>query len=246
MLDGLGGVSMFRCGGCGRALKVPAQFRGAAPAPSPSNGPARPANPASDLSEPTRAMPRVSPRAAAPPPVMPVTPATAVPGGLANPGVPTAMTPTAASGIDGSPPVDGAPPNAGPEPESLKPPLILRLVLWVIALPVGSLIVFALANAFHVLTKSQLEDTFLRADWGRFVPIARLLPFCALATALLVQLGVFGLERLRARNLRARGSGGSRRGPGGTRPRPTRPLSPGGPAQRAGNGGGARRDRVTS
>lgn len=243
MLDQLGGVTTFRCGGCGRALKVPAQFRG--------NG-ASPAAPPADVpSEPTRAMPKVAPRPAptpAPPvmPVTPVTPVTPVPGGLANPGVPTAQTPRADRGIDVAPPDDGAPPAARPEPESLKPPLILRLVLWAVALPLGSLITFGIASTLHMLTKSQLEDTFLRADWGRFVPIARLLPFCALATAILVQLGVFGLEQLRARNLRARRSGGSGRGPGGARPRPTRPLSPRGTGQRASNGGGNVRDRAIS
>jgi hypothetical protein len=238
MLDKLGGVSTFRCGGCGRALKVPAQFRDAAPparAPEPA--------PVESENEKTRAMPRIAPRPA-PAPMPPVTP---VPGGLANAGVPTAMTPTADGGIDRSPPIDGAPLAADPEAESesLKPPLLLRFALWVIALPVVSLLTFALASAFHMLTKSQLEDTFPRADWGRFVPIARLLPFCALMTALLVQLGVFGLEQLRARNLRARRSGGgSGRGPGGARPRPMRPLSPRSP-QRATNGRPAR-DRVTS
>ncbi|HEY5011708.1 MAG TPA: hypothetical protein VIK61_03260, partial [Acidimicrobiia bacterium] len=128
-------------------------------------------------------------------------------------------------------------------PASLKPPLILRLALWAIALPLGSLIVFAIASSLKVITKAQLEDTFLLAGWGRFVPIARLLPFCALATALIVQLGVFGLERLRARNLR-------KGPPGRNRPRPesTRPHAPSGRGQRPdGNGSGARsRDRVIS
>jgi hypothetical protein len=137
-------------------------------------------------------------------------------------------------------------PRVAPTPETLRPPLILRLCLWVIALPLGSAIVFGLANAFGVLTKSQLEDTFLRADWGRFVPIARLLPFCALATALIVQLGVFLLERHRAHTLRAAsgpGRGGSN-GRGG-RPGPTRPHTPPDAAQRATNGDRAR-DRITS
>jgi hypothetical protein len=251
MLDHLGGVTTFRCGGCGRALKVPAQFRnGTAPAPAPSRPPARDPDP--HPHDATRAMPRVptgpvATRPVAAAPLTPVTPVAPVPGGLANPGVPTARTPAVDRGIDGPPPDARTTDDAAPiDPESLKPPLILRLVLWVIALPLGSLLTFAFASALGVLTKSQLEDTFLRADWGRFVPIARLLPFCALATALLVQLGVFLLEQLHARNLRARRAGGPKRGPGGGgRPRPTRPHTPRGPAQRAGNGG-TRRDRVTS
>ena len=39
MLDNLGGVSTFRCGGCGRGIKVPAQFRGA---PRPTGPGSRP------------------------------------------------------------------------------------------------------------------------------------------------------------------------------------------------------------
>ena len=121
-----------------------------------------------------------------------------------------------------------------PTPESLQPPLVLRLALWAIALPLGSLIVFALARWFGVLTKAQLEDTILLTGWGRFVPVARLLPFCALATALIVQLGVFGLERLRARNLRPRASlrGGGRVRTPGPGPGPRRPMRPPGQGQR--------------
>jgi hypothetical protein len=262
MLDHLGGVTTFRCGGCGRALKVPSQFRDGARASGPGSRPPGPG-------DATQAMPRVAPPMATPPVGAPpfVGAATVgsvgsaglgvapVPGGLANPGVPTGRVPATAgaggSGIDGidGPAGDAAGDGApGPiAPESLKPPLILRLLLWVIALPLGSLIVFGLASAVHVLTKSQLEDTFLRADWGRFVPIARLLPFCALATALLVQLGVFGLELLHARNVRGRRAGGAsgRGSGGGSRPGPGRPHAPRGPGQRATNGR-TLRDRVTS
>jgi hypothetical protein len=132
--------------------------------------------------------------------------------------------------------------------------LILRLALWVIALPLGTLFVFGIANRLKILTRLQLENTFVLTGWGRFVPIARLLPFCALATALIVQLGVFGLEWRRAQMLRngPKGRGRPRRGPGGGgggRPGPTRPHAPNGqgqrPGQRATNGGRAR-DRAVS
>jgi hypothetical protein len=120
--------------------------------------------------------------------------------------------------------------------------LILRLAVWVIALPLGSFLVFILASWSGFLTRTQLENTILLPGWGRFVPIARLLPFCALATALLVQLGIFGLERLRDRNLR-RGPPGRRRSGGGGRPR--RPMTPAGQGQGATNGSRSR-DRVVS
>jgi hypothetical protein len=241
-------VSTFRCGGCGRALKVPAQFRDAPPrGGGPGGGAAEPSRPSGG--EPTQAMPRVSAGPVSPgavaagvvPPVTPSMPVAAPPG----PGGPV--------GWNGEPALPGATPPPL-SPESLRPPLILRLILWVIALPLGSLLIFGIGTAVGVLTKSQLEDTFLLAGWGRFLPIARLLPFCALATALIVQLGVFLLERLRARNLRrgpARrgkpGDGGlGGRGGGERRPGPTSPLAPNGRVQR-GTGDGARtRDRVTS
>jgi hypothetical protein len=259
MLDNLGGVTTFRCGGCGRALKVPAQFREAG-----TGGPgSRPPAPG----EPTQAMPRVRPESGPPaesaptPPVVPApvpTPAPVPPMPVAGPPVagppvaglprsgPPAGPPTGRSPIaEASAPleVDGSARPVPIPPEGLRPPLVLRLALWAIALPLGSLIVFTVASWLKILTKSQLEDTFLLAGWGRFVPIARLLPFCALVTALIVQLGVFGLEQLRLRNLRNRPP--RRRGGSGARPGPTRPHAPGGQAQ-PGTNGSRSRDRVIS
>jgi hypothetical protein len=157
------------------------------------------------------------------PPVVPVAPVTPIAPAPIAP-APGAATPT------------GAP----VPPESLRPPFILRFALWLIALPLGSYLVFRIASSLKLLTKSQLEDTFLRSDWGRFVPVARVLPLCALAIALIIQLGEFGLVQLRARNLR-------KGPPGRSRPRtgPTRPLAPTGTRQPDGNGARSR-DRVTS
>ena len=220
MLDNLGGVATFRCGGCGRALKVPAQFR-TGPGERPTGPGSRPESPV----ERTRVLPKV-------PPPTPVNPINA-----ANPAAAAQVPPGS-----GLPPTARAAAAAAPAPGSAQPPLILRLALWAIALPLGSFIVFSMARWSGVLTKAQLEDTILLSGWGRFVPIARLLPFCALATALLVQLGVFGLERLRARNLGRRPPG--RRPPGEGRG-PRRPMTPTGPDQRATNGSRSR-DRVIS
>jgi hypothetical protein len=226
MLDQLGGVTTFRCGGCGRALKVPAQFRGEHDARGGAPG-SRPPAPG----EQTQALPKVAP-GAVPPAALPSVP-------LVSPG--PAMPVMPVMPVAGGPALAGDPPAAPVRAELLRPPLILRLVLWVIALPVGSLLVFGVASWLGKLTRLQLENTFVLTGWGRFLPIARLLPFCALATALIVQLGEFGLERLRARNLRQGPPGRSR-----PRPGPTRPHAPGGGSQR-GSGNGARsRDRVTS
>jgi hypothetical protein len=266
MLDNVGDVSTFRCGGCGRALKVPAQFRRDPKARRAAPG-ARPPGPG----DATQAMPRVPSGAVPPvvgagvPPVRPSpTPSMAPP--LVGAGV-TAAMPTTRSpvAIDddgtgaGSPPLDPPgpppmpsegplPPSVPPAPGSLRPPLVLRLALWVIALPLGSLIAFGLASSFGLLTKVQLENTFVLTGWGRFVPIARLLPFCALAIALLVQLGEIGLEWRRARTLRKRSAGRRGQGPGGggARPRPRPgPLTPNGQGQRPTNGARSR-DRAIS
>ena len=217
MLDNLGGVATFRCGGCGRALKVPAQFRNA-PEERPTGPGSRPQSPV----DRTRVLPKISPST----PVNPVNPAAAA---QVPPGSGLPPTPRAAAAA------------AAPLPGPAQPPLILRLALWAIALPLGSFIVFSMARWSGVLSKAQLEDTILLSGWGRFVPIARLLPFCALATALIVQLGVFGLERLRARNLRKRPPGRPR----GDGRGPRRPMTPPGPGQRAANGSRSR-DRVIS
>jgi hypothetical protein len=75
----------------------------------------------------------------------------------------------------------------------------IRFALWIVAVPLGFVIVFALAQVIGVLNSDQLEDVALSEGWTRFMPIARLLPFVALVTAGLVQGGVYGLTRLRAR-----------------------------------------------
>jgi hypothetical protein len=237
MLDNVGSATTFRCGGCGRALKVPAQFRTAPEGRATGPG-SRPESPI----ERTQALPKVAPAQAPIPAATPAATAAAADGdrvggagGVVGAAPPAARPPAAAPGaVPGGPASRPAPP--------LHPPLILRFAVWVIALPLGSFLVFILASWSGFLTRTQLENTILLPGWGRFVPIARLLPFCALATALLVQLGIFGLERLRDRNLR-RGPPGRRRPSGGGGPR--RPMTPQGQGQGATNGSRSR-DRVIS
>ncbi len=73
----------------------------------------------------------------------------------------------------------------------------MRLLLWIVAVPLSFLLVFLVARAFGVFTTNQLSDVFLANNTGRFWPVARLLPFVALVTAALVQGGVYLLARLR-------------------------------------------------
>ncbi|HEY5173810.1 MAG TPA: hypothetical protein VIK54_18945, partial [Acidimicrobiia bacterium] len=85
-------------------------------------------------------------------------------------------------------------------------PWWMRLLLWIVAVPLSFLLVFVIARAFSVFTSNQLSDLFLANDTSRFWPVARLLPFVALLTASLVQGGVFALARLRGRGGAARSS----------------------------------------
>lgn len=107
----------------------------------------------------------------------------------------------------GAPPSQGAtsalPPasrrgKADPsEPANAEPPLWMRFVIWVVALPVGFLLVFGAAKTLGFLTSRQLVDTFIERGWDRFGALARLLPFWALVTAVIVHLSVTGLTRWR-------------------------------------------------
>jgi hypothetical protein len=92
-----------------------------------------------------------------------------------------------------------APRDAGPARLG-RVPWWMRLALWVVAVPLSFLAVFLVARAFGLFTSTQLSDLFLANDRARFWPVARLLPFVALVTAAFVQLGVYGLARLRGRS----------------------------------------------
>ena len=129
----LDGAPTFRCAGCGRPLKVPAQLQLAA-RPDPA----------------TAAAPTPSGR-------------TPLPGGRR-------ATPV---------------------------PVWMRLLVWVVAVPVGLGIVFVLAKAFGWITTDQLLDTFTAEGWGRFAPLAKILPLSALLIATIVQASVAALERRR-------------------------------------------------
>jgi hypothetical protein len=111
-----------------------------------------------------------------------------------------------------------ASPRMAVEPASAKspnlvPPAWVRLLLWIVAVPLAFMVVFGLAKAFGLLTTNEITDVALAEGWGRFWPIVRLLPFVALATALFVTGGVYGIARLRAQ----------KRGTGPSAARPPRP-----------------------
>ncbi len=55
-------------------------------------------------------------------------------------------------------------------------PFWMRLLVWIVAVPLGFVIVFGVARGLGFLTQTQLEDVFLETGWDRFWPVARLLP----------------------------------------------------------------------
>jgi hypothetical protein len=174
----------FPCQGCGRVLKVPEVVgqRAAAAAAA------------------AQAAPEVQ-QVTAPATVRPVPIATAV---VSPSGTSTEGNGSAATAI---PQLDkeafsalGDSKRFGRDSARLgRVPWWMRFILWLIAVPLGFLVVFLVARAFDLFTSNQLSDLFLANNPGRFWPAARLLPFVALVTASIVQLGVYLLARWRGR-----------------------------------------------
>ncbi|MDQ1510681.1 MAG: hypothetical protein QOG50_2525 [Actinomycetota bacterium] len=107
--------------------------------------------------------------------------------------LPTTTTPPPA------PPPERVAPKRRAGPRDPVPGRAIRLALWIVAVPLGFVIVFALARVFGMLNSNQVEDVVITEGIRRFWPIARLLPFVALVTAGLVQAAVYGITSLRAR-----------------------------------------------
>jgi hypothetical protein len=79
-------------------------------------------------------------------------------------------------------------------------PFWMRLLVWLVAVPLGFALVFGVARLAGFLTQTQLEDVFLDTGWKRFWPVARLLPFVALVTASIVHFSVLWMSRWRVRH----------------------------------------------
>jgi hypothetical protein len=177
MLDALGDVDTFSCGGCGRALKVPAQFRTvAAPAAAASAVPPHA----------TAASPRVAASAASTAPPEPA--------------------PDPAPAIDWREqyPLDTAASRAAASKEREPLAWWLRGLIWLFALPFSLVVTFAAFHSFGWLSRNDLVNTLTEVGWDRFVPVARVLPVAALLTALIVQVSVIVLESARNQRRRTR------------------------------------------
>ena len=167
-LSTIGDRRSFPCEGCGRTLKVPAAAATAATA-AVTSGAVRAAAPSAPLPERPAAPRRPVPRA------MPV--------------------------VESPPPLPIVDPGED-EPRRRPardpiPPRWVRLLLWIVAIPLAFFVVLAFARATGMLTTNEVSDLALAQGWGRFWPIARLLPFVALAAAAVVHGGAFLLTRVR-------------------------------------------------
>ncbi len=182
-LDGLGGAAAFRCRGCERVLKVPAQFRSApdgagTAAEAPSAGAGGIAGAGAGIPAGSGAPSSGSWAGVDPAPAFGEGPDERTRRGSANA--------TAEAGAR----------RRGAAAKTT--PLWLRVVIWIVAIPLGAVLVFGVAEALGVLTSRQLIDTFLESGMDRFGAVARLLPFWAVVSAALVHLAVVGLDRRRA------------------------------------------------
>ena len=184
----------FPCQGCGRVLKVPEvvlqRAAGDGVAPAAAVAPAATASP----------LP-------APPRPVPVATAVVSPNGpSADAGATSAVPQLDQEALSALAPDSK---RFGRDTARLgRVPWWMRLILWVIAVPLGFLVVFGVARAFGLFTSNQLSDLFLANNPGRFWPAARLLPFVALVTASIVQLGVYLFARWRGRRPNASPAGG--------------------------------------
>lgn len=85
-------------------------------------------------------------------------------------------------------------------PPTARVPRFLRLLVWMVALPLGLLVVGAAGRAAGLLTIGQAVDVFVGAGWSRFVPPLLVLPVWAGVTAALAHVLSEALGRLLRRH----------------------------------------------
>jgi hypothetical protein len=68
----------------------------------------------------------------------------------------------------------------------------VRILAWVVAIPIGLAIVGIPARTLGYLTSQKLLDVFVKHTLGRFVPLVVIVVVWALATTVLVELFVEG------------------------------------------------------
>lgn len=125
---------------------------------------------------------------------------------------PTVVVPGAGpGGGDAAPAPSGrrAPDEAAAAPaRRVRAPWWLRIVAWIVAVPLGLVLVGVPARKLGYLDSQKLLDVLIGKDVGRYLPLVVIVVLWAVVTAVLVQLIVEGggslLRRRRARRDAAR------------------------------------------
>jgi hypothetical protein len=202
-IDALTDGASFRCEQCGQVLKVPpglqARPKPTAPTP-PATPPATPRQPATSGGAPLPA-PRRRSR-----PTMTAGGAAAGAGGTAvlsstpSPGIVAPVTPPATEPARGATPVGERAARSDRGRGSREAlPIPLRVLAWLVALPLGLVIVGFPARKAGYLSSQKLLDVIVKSDLSRFVPIVVIVVLWALVSAALVTLFVEGGRRLMVR-----------------------------------------------
>lgn len=182
----LAGAPTFTCAGCGQVLKTPRQYR----APSPQQ-PAAPARPARPVDAP-RPAPRMERPAPVPPPRDPLRSRPAPPPVPGN-GETAALPQTSVAPRRAAMPRDRAPGNSTPLPWPW------RVLIWVVAVPLGLLIVAVPARWIGVLNGNSFLDVISGTGIGRYVRIFSIAPFAALVIATIAHVSLEQLPEWLAR-----------------------------------------------
>ena len=191
-LDAVPDSGAVACESCGQAMKVPP---GLARRSTSSGGGSAPAPPRRSRTRTPTAAPAAAGAAVGGTAVLAQgaapAPAPASPRATATPSAP----PMRPSGPAGAPARDD---RAGREAL----PLWLRIGAWILALPLGLLIVGIPARQLDYLSSQKLLDVIVKRDLGRFLPIVVVIALWALVSALLVTLFVEGGRRFMLRRRR--------------------------------------------
>lgn len=76
-------------------------------------------------------------------------------------------------------------------------PRAARTVIWILAVPLGLVLVLVVGRFVGLLTIDRAVDVFVGVGWGRFVPPLLMLPVWAAATATVAHLLIEGIARWR-------------------------------------------------
>ncbi|HEY7136260.1 MAG TPA: hypothetical protein VIB48_14460 [Acidimicrobiia bacterium] len=176
----LPGTPTFHCAGCGQVLKTPREYRKPAPgATRVVSSPERP-RPA-----PTTPRPRPAPERDPQPARVAATRARV---DETEAMAPVAATPARPPRSSSRAPV--APPRA---PGPSRPPALAwpwRVLIWVIAVPLGLLIVALIARWLGVLNGNSLFDIISGSGVGRYVRVFAIAPFAALLIATMAHVAL--------------------------------------------------------